>query len=156
MTRRTSRELTAAAAFVALFAVLAAWAQRDIVPGDTRPFVWAWTHRIGGDGFRQSFQGLFATLGTRPVALVTVIVVALFLGRHIGRPAVVQYLVATAIVLPAEVLQRALGPTFIERFLIDPEPNFPSVHVVYATASWGFLAALAERRGHRDVALLLA
>jgi undecaprenyl-diphosphatase len=63
--------------------------------------------------------------------------------------------VSTAIVFPAELIQRLLGPTYLARFLVPHDANFPSVHVVYAIASWGFLAVLAARHGRREIVVVL-
>ena len=156
MTRRISPELLAAGAMLAAFAVLAVWAQRGTIPGDTGPFVWAWTHRIGGDGPRASLQALFGTLGTRPVAALTVAAAAWIVGRNVGAGAAVAFLASTAIVFPAELIQRLLGPTHLARFIHPQAANFPSVHVVYAMASWGFLAVLAARHGRREIVVVLA
>lgn len=156
MTRRISPELLAAGGMLAAFAVLAVWAQHGTIPGDTRPFVWAYTHRVGGDGPRASLQELFGALGTRPVAALTVAVAAWIVGRNVGAREAVAFLVSTAIVFPAELIQRLLGPTYLARFIVPRDANFPSVHVVYAIASWGFLAVLAARLGRREIVVVLA
>jgi undecaprenyl-diphosphatase len=96
-----------------------------------------------------------ASLGSPPVALLTVATLALVLWRRLGVRAAVYVVACSAVVVPDALLNELLGPT--PTFLAGVSgsaPNFPSGHTTYATAVFGGLGLLALVHRAVDLALL--
>jgi membrane-associated phospholipid phosphatase len=151
MTRRTSPELVAAGALLAVFVGLTVWARHTSLPLDVRVYEWGSAHRATG-GWRQAVQETFGYLGNASLAAVTVAVALAVVLRNVGVAAAAEFLAATAGVALAAAIQHQ---SFTGR-VVFAAPNFPSVHTVYAVASWGSLAVLAQRHGRPEVRTIFA
>jgi membrane-associated phospholipid phosphatase len=106
-------------------------------------------------GLDLQIVSFFGQLGTEAVAAMTVLVACAALWSALGLRAAAWVLGASlAAVLANDVLKAALGPTPLAP---DPsEPNFPSGHVVYATAFFGSLGWLAWRRHQPEAVAICA
>jgi undecaprenyl-diphosphatase len=150
MTRRTSPELLAAGALLLVFAGLTLWARKHVLPLDARVLEWALRHKVD-EGWRQDVQETFGYLGNPPLAGATVVVALLVVWRNVGTVAAAGFVAATAGVAVGALVQHQSYAGSITY----GAPNFPSVHVVYVTVSWGYLAVLARRHGRPEVTAIL-
>jgi len=105
-------------------------------------------------GLDLQIVSFFGQLGTEAVAAMTVLVACAALWSAIGRRAAAWVLGASLAVLANDVLKAALGPTPLA--LNQSAPNFPSGHVVYATAFFGSLGWLAWRRHQPEAVAICA
>lgn len=96
-------------------------------------------------------------LGSASVAVGTVAVAAIVLWRNVGGWAAIGLGLAAAAVLASSGLKAVLEPTSAELQRMGPTAlaNFPSGHVVYATAVFGYLAVMGWRSGRREVTVIM-
>lgn len=95
-------------------------------------------------------------LGTASVALVTIAVAVVIVGRAIDRLAAAAVLLSSVGVVFNEALRAILGPTPSSEASFGAHiASYPSGHTTYATAVFGILACLAWRHGRRDVGAVL-
>jgi undecaprenyl-diphosphatase len=100
----------------------------------------------------------FDTLGTAGVAIATVAVLAWIVDRRVGRRRAIGVVLAAGAAAVNTLLKHAWGPTPLwDRITPEPGLNFPSGHVAYAAALFGFLAylGLESRRIEVEVVCLL-
>lgn len=86
----------------------------------------------------------FIGLGAAPIAVLTVLAVALVVRREIGEPAAALVPAAAAVALFARAIEELLGG------------DLPSGHAAYVAATFGLGGYLALMRGRRDLAALAA
>jgi hypothetical protein len=124
------------------------------LPGDKATFDWFRTYQITPN--THDIPALLAALGTPRTALATVLIAMWIVRRRVGTRASILVAVAASAVITGTALQHVFGPTPLMVRLRPPGvPNYPSVHVVYATSVFGTLAWLALRQRAFDVAMVL-
>lgn len=124
------------------------------LPGDQAILRHVRGHPQLGSSHMLQFLG---TLGTTGVALLTVAVAVVLVGRALGVLAAGAVLVASVGVVLNEAVRGILGPTpTSEASLGALVESYPSGHTVYATTVFGMLAWLAWEHGRRDAAIVLA
>ena len=105
-------------------------------------------------GFDQ-IAGFFAAIGTGGVAVLTVLVATWFVRRRFGARRAIGVVLAAAAAAANTALKHAWGATPLwDRIRPEPALNFPSGHVTYATALFGYLAYLAVERRRPDAAVV--
>jgi membrane-associated phospholipid phosphatase len=108
-------------------------------------------------------ETFFGTLGTGTIAGVTVFVAFVILVRRYGRAVAAGLLLSGLAVAWNALLKHLFGPTrlFHHVFVTAPFPvvggdNYPSGHVTYAMAIFGYIAVMARRRGALEVSVIAA
>jgi membrane-associated phospholipid phosphatase len=148
------RRRTLAVALVAATVVLLLWVELiGPFPGD-RPIVhWALRHR--GHGEIWDLVLLFQVLGTPLIAVLTIVALAVLVGRRLGREAAVFLIAAGSAPVVTTLMKVLMGPTPPWQDLKNGDSaNFPSGHVAYAVALFGAVAWLAEGPHRRDVRVI--
>jgi undecaprenyl-diphosphatase len=97
-----------------------------------------------------------ATLAFPVVAVASVAAAAWIIDGTRGRRRALGVPLAASAVVVNSLLKLAWGPTPLHEELYGPPRNFPSGHVTYATALFGYLAYLAYERRHVRPAILAA
>lgn len=149
-----ARLLTAAGLFAL---VLVIWAYLRVVgplPGDLRLFAWVRTQTLSTQELH--LLNFFGVIATEVVAIITVAVAVAIVAASVGARAALLVLAAAAAVGFNELLRAALGPTPTSAAVLDTAiENYPSGHIVYATAFFGVLAWLGWHHGRRDATVVL-
>lgn len=152
MNQRQALALAAAGCFTG---VAALWLLVEYIgpfPGDQRAAAAAANGPL--IGLDLQIVNFFGQLGTEAVAAMTVLVTCAALWSALGMRAAAWVLGASLAVLANDALKAALGPTPLAPD--QTAPNFPSGHVVYATAFFGSLGWLAWRRHQREAVAICA
>lgn len=142
---------------VLLACVVALWAYLRYVgalPGDEALL----RHARGSPELRASHGLQFlGNLGTKSVALATVLTAAIIISGALGALGAAAVLLSAVGVMLNHVIRTILGPTPTSEASFGAlVESYPSGHVVYATSVFGILAWLAWRHGRREVAAILA
>jgi undecaprenyl-diphosphatase len=97
----------------------------------------------------------FSAVATPLVALVTVAAAAWVVGRRLGGRRAAGVLLAASAAAFNSLLKLLWGPTPLwDRITDAPGANFPSGHVTYATALFGYFAYLGLERRRPEVAVV--
>ncbi len=136
--------------------VIGVWVQSGALPGErwlAQQLYVAWEAHAP----LQAISGFMGALARGVVALITVLIGVAILWRNVGRCSAAGIVFASAAVLVAEAAKSIVGPTPAEiaRLGQDALANFPSGHVVYATAVFGYLAVVGWRTGRREVTAIM-
>ena len=135
---------------LALMLALRGWTQWiGSFPGDRSVAVYAetarWTRVV-------RFIGpVFTDAGTAAIAILTVAIAAWALSRRVGARAALGVLLAAAVVIIVAVLKALWGPTPLWVSLGNSGLNYPSGHVAYTTAVFGYLLILGRRHRQPEV-----
>jgi membrane-associated phospholipid phosphatase len=108
-------------------------------------------------------ETFFGTLASGTIAGVTVFVAFVVLVRRCGRAVAAGLLLSGLAVAWNALLKHLFGPTSLYHhvFVTAPFPvsggdNYPSGHVTYAMAIFGYLAVVARRRGATEIWVIAA
>lgn len=150
------RLLVTSAGLLVVVIALHAWIDRSgALPGDRVALRFYRTQRV--TSLNHDFPSLLGTIGLPTVATVTVAVATWLVGRRLGVASAALVVATAAVVIVNDTMKDAWGPTpiMLEYLGERQAGNFPSGHVAYATAVFGYLAWLALRQGQRDIAVVL-
>lgn len=122
------------------------------LPGDRAALALYGSQQISS--FSHDLPWLFGTMALPTPAGITILVAVWLVRRRLGWRSAILVAATTGVVIANDALKTAWGPTpiMVEYLGADESGNFPSGHVAYATAVFGFFAWLALRRGQRDIA----
>lgn len=149
------RLIGAAWVLTALVLVLWLWVDRvGPLPGDRLAMT---TYRGGQAGGRLADLSHFLYfLATPSVAALTVTVATWVVARNVSLAAGLAVPAAAAAVLPNAVLKWLLGPPAqVLEFVVGDRASYPSGHVAYAAALFGWLAIVGWRTGRREVSVIM-
>jgi len=150
--RRKALALGAAACFSGVAMLFVLVEHVGPFPGDQRALAAAANGPLVGLDLQ--IVSFFGELATEAVAAMTVVVACAALWSALGLRAAAWVLGASLAVLANDILKATLGSTPLS---IDQDtPNFPSGHVVYATAFFGSLGWLAWGRHQREAVAVCA
>lgn len=155
MTSRISREAGVALGFALAFAALTLYVRFvGPIPGDR----WALerAYALAYSETRSNAYQFFSGLGSPYVAAATVVCGAMILMRNVSARAAGMLVVAAAAVGIEQILEPVIGTTDAAVDLVWPAESYPSGHVVYAAATFGYLGWLARRHGRPEVTLICA
>lgn len=98
----------------------------------------------------------YATLASPIVALLTVTLATWILWRRLGARFGLGMLLAAVAIPVNAILKEVFGPTQLYSQLTSEAINYPSGHVTYATAVFGYLALVGLHRRRPEVAVVAA
>ena len=139
---------------LAVVAVRAYLARAGALPGDR--YI---AERLPSPRIPQTVEQLadfFGALAYPLVAVMTVAVGMWVVWRLLGRRRALGVLLASTVVIVNGVLKQLFGPTQLFADAVAPSEaiNYPSGHVAYATALFGFLGYLGLERRRPEVAVV--
>lgn len=155
MTSRISREAALAAGFAAAFTALTLYVRFvGVIPGDRWALEQALRQATSED-LSNAYQ-FFTGLGSPYLAIVTVLVATSIVAYNVGASAGALVVLAAAVAGIERIVTELVGATEAAVELSWPADGYPSGHVAYATATFGYLGWLGARHRRREVVLVCA
>jgi len=119
------------------------------LPGDRWAVLRIRHHNVSA--FLEFLGTMFSAIGLAPVAAATIAGLWAFVTARISRRAGFLLIFASAAPVLSSLLKLSLGPVPLDALAYSPSTaaSFPSGHVAYATALFGYTAVLACRHERR-------
>ena len=154
MSTRDKRLWSTAAGLVGVFLAVYLWEMGiGALPGEPA-LIDAWQNRgVGTAAPVRQFLEFVRSLGDRGVAIATLVTLIAVVWEELGRRAAAGVAASATVVLVVAAFKEVAHRTDVAFFGVGP--NYPSGHVAFVTAVFGYTSWATLRAGHRALGIAL-